>query len=187
MKYLIVGLGNIGEEYANTRHNIGFIALDAFAKEVGISFRSDRYASIAEYKYKGRTLVFIKPSTYMNLSGKAVKYWMQKENIPIEKILIIVDDVALPLGVFRLKSKGSDGGHNGLINIIEQLQSTEFPRLRIGIDNNFAKGFQVDYVLGKWTKAEEKILLQKIPIVSEIIKSFVSIGTERTMNLFNNK
>ena len=187
LKYLIVGLGNIGEEYANTRHNIGFIALDALAKETGVTFHSDRYASISEFKYKGRTILLIKPSTYMNLSGKAVKYWMQKENIPIEKTLIIVDDVALPLGVLRIKSKGSDGGHNGLINIIEHLQSNEFSRLRIGIDNNFAKGFQVDYVLGKWTKAEEKTLIQKIPVVVEIVKSFVTIGIERTMNLFNNK
>ncbi len=185
MKYLIVGLGNIGDEYANTRHNIGFIILDALAKEAGITFHSERYASVAECKFKGRTLILIKPSTYMNLSGKAVRYWMQKEDIPIENILVVVDDVALPLGVLRMKGQGSDGGHNGLIHIIETLQSIEFPRLRVGIDNNFAKGFQVEYVLGKWTREEEKILIEKIPIAVEMIKSFATIGIERTMNFFN--
>ncbi len=187
MKYLIVGLGNIGEEYTNTRHNIGFVILDALAKESKITFHSDRYASVSEFKYKGRTLILIKPSTYMNLSGKAVKYWMQKENIPIEQTLVIVDDVALPLGVLRLKGQGSDGGHNGLINIIESLQTIEFPRLRVGIGNNYAKGFQVDYVLGKWTRDEEKGLIQKIPVAVEVIKSFAAIGIERTMNFFNTK
>lgn len=177
----------MGEEYANTRHNIGFIILEALAKDAKIAFRSERYASVSEFKYKGRTLILVKPSTYMNLSGKAVKYWMQKENIPIEQTLIIVDDVALPLGVLRLKSQGSDGGHNGLIHIIETLQTSEFPRLRVGIDNNFAKGFQIEYVLGKWTKEEEKVLIPRIPVAVNIIKSFVAIGTERTMNLYNNK
>jgi peptidyl-tRNA hydrolase, PTH1 family len=187
LKYLIVGLGNIGEEYANTRHNIGFIILEALAKEAKISFHSARYASVSEFKHKGRTLILIKPSTYVNLSGKAVKYWMQKENIPLENILIILDDVALPLGVLRMKGQGSDGGHNGLIHIIETLQTTEFPRLRVGIDNNFAKGFQVEYVLGKWTREEEKTLIPKIPVAVEIIKSFAIIGIEKTMNLYNNK
>ena len=187
MKYLIIGLGNIGEEYANTRHNIGFIILEALAKDAGIFFRSGRYASVTEFKYKGRTLILIKPSTFMNLSGKAVKYWMQKENVPIEQTLVIVDDIALPLGVLKLKGQGSDGGHNGLIHIIETLQTVDFPRLRIGIDENFAKGYQVEYVLGRWTKEEEKTLIQRIPIVLEIIKSFVTIGIERTMNLYNNK
>jgi PTH1 family peptidyl-tRNA hydrolase len=187
VKYLIVGLGNIGDEYANTRHNIGFIILDALAKDAGIVFKSGRYASVAEYKYKGRTLIMVKPSTFMNLSGKAVRYWMQKENIPVEQTLIVVDDVALPLGVLRMKGQGSDGGHNGLIHIIETLETTEFSRLRVGIDNNFAKGFQVEYVLGKWTKEEEKGMILKIPVAVEMIKSFVTIGTERTMNLYNNK
>lgn len=187
MKYLIVGLGNIGDEYANTRHNIGFIILDAIAKAFEVKFTLERHAFRSEAKFKGRTLVLIKPTTYMNLSGKALKYWMQKENIPIENVLIVVDDIALPTGALRLKSKGNDGGHNGLIHIIETLQTNEFPRFRIGIGNDFAKGFQVNYVLGKWTKDEEKIFMERIDIAVEMIKSFTAIGIDRTMNLFNNK
>ncbi len=187
MKYLIVGLGNIGDEYADTRHNIGFIVADALAAEGNAVFRTDRYAAMTKLSVKGRTLVVIKPSTYMNLSGKAIRYWMQKEDIPRENLLVIVDDLALPLGAFRLRTKGSDGGHNGLISIIEHLESTEFSRIRFGIGNNFAKGRQVDYVLGRWDADETKILIPRIKEAVEMIKSFVLIGPERTMNFFNKR
>ena len=187
MKYLIVGLGNIGDEYADTRHNIGFIAADALALSLKSTFSIDRYASVAKGSVKGRTLVIIKPSTYMNLSGKAVRYWMQKEDILIENILVIVDDLALPLGALRLKNKGSDGGHNGLISIIEILGSMDFTRLRIGIGSDFAKGHQVDYVLGRWSAEEHKILVPRIETIVELVKSFVLIGAERTMNYFNKR
>ncbi len=187
MKYLIVGLGNIGDEYADTRHNIGFTVADALALNFKSTFAVGRLASVARMSLKGRTLVVIKPTTYMNLSGKAVRYWMQKEDIPKENILIIVDDLAIPLGALRLKAKGSDGGHNGLISIIETIETTDFARLRIGIGNDFAKGSQVDYVLGQWTAEETKILIPRIEIAVELIKSFVLIGTERTMNFFNKR
>ena len=187
MKYLIVGLGNIGDDYADTRHNIGFTAADALASNFKASFEVGRLASVARMSLKGRTLVVIKPSTYMNLSGKAVRYWMQKEDIPNENILVIVDDLALPLGALRLKSKGSDGGHNGLISINETIETIEYARLRIGIGNDFAKGYQVDYVLGRWSAEETKILIPRIEITVELIKSFVLRGTERTMNDFNKR
>jgi PTH1 family peptidyl-tRNA hydrolase len=187
MKYLIIGLGNIGDEYADTRHNIGFIVADALAASLKSTFSVDRYASVAKGTLKGRGLVIIKPSTYMNLSGKAVRYWMQKEDIPKENIIVVVDDLALPLGALRMKTKGSDGGHNGLISIIELLESTEFPRIRFGIGNDFARGYQVDYVLGRWTSEEEKALLPRINDCVEMIKSFVLIGPERTMNFFNKR
>ena len=187
MKYLIVGLGNIGDEYADTRHNIGFVAADALAMNFKTTFETRRLASVARMSLKGRTLVAIKPTTYMNLSGKAVRYWMQKEDIPKENILIIVDDLALPLGALRLKLKGSDGGHNGLISIIETLETNEFSRLRIGIGNDFAKGYQVDYVLGRWTAEETKVLIPRIEITVELIKSFVLAGAARTMNDFNKR
>lgn len=187
MKYLIVGLGNIGEEYSNTRHNIGFIILDALANNLEVRFGSGRYSNYVEAKFRGRNLILVKPTTYMNLSGKAVNYWIKQENIPIENVLIIVDDIALPLGTIRMKSKGSDGGHNGLISIIESIGSNQFPRLRFGIGNNFAKGYQVDYVLGKWTKSEEKELLPKIETSVDIIKSFIMSGIDFTMNTYNNK
>ncbi|MCK9220988.1 MAG: aminoacyl-tRNA hydrolase [Bacteroidales bacterium] len=187
MKFLIVGLGNIGDEYVDTRHNIGFIAVDALALSFKATFEPGRYASIARISVKGRQLVVIKPTTYMNLSGKAVRYWMQKEDIPKENILVIVDDLALPIGTLRLRAKGSDGGHNGLISIIETIGTTEFARLRIGIGNDFAKGYQIDYVLGRWTKEEEKTLLPRIETTVELIKSFALIGVERTMNFFNTK
>jgi peptidyl-tRNA hydrolase, PTH1 family len=186
MKYLIVGLGNIGDEYANTRHNIGFIMADAVAQHFKASFSTGRYASIAEFSFKGRTLVLIKPNTFMNLSGKAVKYWLTKEKILPENCLVIVDDLALPLGALRLRKKGSDGGHNGLISIIEQIGTTEFPRLRVGIGNDFAKGYQVDFVLSRWTKEEEKILLPKIEMTVDIVKNFVTIGIDRAMNQVKN-
>lgn len=187
MKYLIVGLGNIGDEYLNTRHNIGFIVLDALAQEAGAKFEPGRLASIAKIKYRGRTLILAKPSTYMNLSGKAVKYWLNQEKIPIENSLSILDDIALPTGGLRLKSKGGDGSHNGLTSIIEHLGTTEFPRLRIGIGNDFARGYQSEYVLSKWTKAEEEILIPRIKIATDVVKSFVSIGIGLTMTKYNKK
>jgi PTH1 family peptidyl-tRNA hydrolase len=186
-KFLIVGLGNIGDEYADTRHNIGFIAADALAADFKTGFGPGRLASVARMSLKGRTLVAIKPTTYMNLSGKAVRYWMQKEGIGPESILVIADDLALPLGALRLKQRGSDGGHNGLISIIETIGTQEFPRLRIGIGNDFAKGYQVDYVLGRWGAEETKILVPRIETTVELVKSFVLTGAERTMNVFNKK
>ncbi|MCX6245959.1 MAG: aminoacyl-tRNA hydrolase [Bacteroidetes bacterium] len=185
MKYLIVGLGNIGDEYANTRHNIGFVVADAFAFDRKAVFESARYASVARASVKGRGFVIIKPTTFMNLSGKAVRYWMTKEDILPENILVIVDDLALPLGSLRLRKKGSDGGHNGLISIIEETGTSDFARLRIGIGSDFAKGYQVDYVLSRWTKEEEQTLLPKIATAVDIIKNFAFVGIDRTMNLFN--
>jgi len=185
MKYLIAGLGNIGDEYADTRHNIGFVVADAFAMDRKAVFARGRYASVTKASLKGRNFVVIKPTTFMNLSGKAVRYWMTKEDILPENVLVIVDDLALPLGTLRLRKKGSDGGHNGLISIIEEIGTTDFARLRIGIGNDFAKGNQVDYVLSRWTKEEEKILLPKIGVAIDIIKNFALIGIDRTMNLFN--
>ena len=187
MKFLIVGLGNIGDEYANTRHNIGFIIADALAGAGKATFKTERYADVAKMKYRGKVLVVIKPSTYMNLSGKAVRYWMQSEKIPIENILIITDDIALPLGTLRMRIKGGDGGHNGLMSVIEYLTTPNFARLRIGIDDDFARGSQVDYVLGKWTNSEEKVMIPKIKAAVEIVKSFIAVGVDRTMNLFNKR
>jgi PTH1 family peptidyl-tRNA hydrolase len=185
MKFLITGLGNIGDEYADTRHNIGFIVADALACSLRCTFTTGRYASIARSSLKGRSLLIIKPATFMNLSGKAIRYWMKKEEVPLENILVIVDDIALPLGTLRLRKKGSDGGHNGLISIIEILETTEFARLRIGVGNDFAKGYQVDYVLSRWTKEEEKVLIPRIETAVELIKSFVLLGIEKTMNHYN--
>lgn len=186
-KYLIAGLGNIGDEYENTRHNIGFIAADAFVKAQKGIFQPGRLASVAHVSVKGRKFVVIKPTTFMNLSGKSLRYWIQREEIPLENVLVIVDDLALPLGTLRLRAKGSDGGHNGLISIIEDLQSTNFARLRIGIGNEFTKGYQVDYVLGRWSAEEEKVLIPRIDTTVEMIKSFALTGVERTMNYFNKK
>jgi peptidyl-tRNA hydrolase, PTH1 family len=187
MKYLITGLGNIGDEYANTRHNIGFIVLDALAQSSGIKFTIGRHAFIAETRVKNKELILLKPTTFMNLSGKAVKYWLDKEKIPLENLLVITDDVDLDLGVLRLRSKGSGGSHNGLNHIIETLGMTDFARLRVGIGNDYAKGFQVDYVLGRWSSKEEKILIPRIDTAVEIIKSFVLAGVDRTMSEYNNK
>lgn len=187
MKYLIAGLGNIGLEYANTRHNIGFVVADALVNDLKGKFETGRLASVAKLKYKGRTLVVIKPTTYMNLSGKAIKYWIEKEKIPIKNLLVVLDDIALDSGVLRLKAKGGDAGHNGLTDSIEKLGTNEFPRLRLGIGNNFARGYQVDYVLGQWSAQEVKTMIPRVETAVEVIKSFVSIGIERTMNLFNNK
>ncbi len=186
-KFLIVGLGNIGEEYANTRHNIGFTVLDTIAKENNISFSTDRLAAVAQLKYKGKTLILVKPSTYMNLSGKAVNYWMQAEKISLENVLVITDDIALPLGTLRMKGKGSDGGHNGLKNIQETLNTAEYARLRFGVGSEFSKGRQVDFVLGKWKPEEEKLLEPRIKLATEMVQAFATIGLQRTMTAYNNK
>lgn len=185
MKYLIAGLGNIGDEYANTRHNIGFIVLDALAGDV--KFKQDRHAYVAEIKFKGRIFILIKPTTYMNLSGKAVQYWMQAEKIPLENILVITDDIALPFGTIRIKGKGSDGGHNGLKSIQESIGSTEYARLRFGVGSEFAKGRQSDYVLGKWNDEETKLLPERIAKCCEAVKAFGTIGIGLTMTNYNGK
>lgn len=187
MKYLIAGLGNIGAEYKNTRHNIGFQILDALTGASNISFNDKRYGFVAEYKYKARTFILLKPTTYVNLSGRAVAYWMQKEDIEISNLLVLVDDLALPFGTIRVRAKGGAGGHNGLENINQVLGRNDYARLRFGIGDNFHKGFQVDYVLGDWSREEEKELPSKIDSCIEIIQSFGTIGTERTMNFFNKK
>jgi PTH1 family peptidyl-tRNA hydrolase len=187
MKYLIVGLGNIGDGYADTRHNIGFTVLDAMAKASNISFTDKRYGSVTSLKYKGREFILLKPSTFMNLSGNAVRYWMKKENIPVENLLVIVDDIALPPGSIRMRSKGSDGGHNGLSHISATLSTNDYARIRIGIGNVFRKGSQVDYVLGIWTKEEKLFLNERISIVIDMIKSFGTAGSELTMTAFNKK
>lgn len=185
MKYLIVGLGNIGDDYRDTRHNIGFTVLDAMAQASNTSFTENRYGAVSRLKYKARELVLLKPSTYVNLSGNAVSYWLKKENIPIENLLVIVDDLALPLGSIRMRSKGSDGGHNGLAHINTVLGTNEYPRIRIGIGSNFRKGSQVNYVLGVWDPEEKEFLKDRIEIVIEMIKSFSFAGTELTMTNFN--
>jgi len=187
LKYLIAGLGNIGSEYVNTRHNIGFKILDALANASNIVFEDRRYAFRAEYKYKGRTFVLIKPSTYMNRSGRAVNYWLAKEKLPPEKLLVIVDDVALPFGKLRLKPGGGDAGHNGLKDISIMLGNQNYPRLRFGIGDNYPKGAQAHYVLSPWNEEEKKILPERIETAIEMIKSFGVIGIENTMNEFNNR
>jgi len=187
VKYLIAGLGNIGDKYINTRHNVGFVILNALAQQESVTFSSDRYADVARFKHRGKQIILIKPSTYMNLSGKAVKYWMQHEKIDIENILVVVDDVALDLGTIRFKPKGGDGGHNGLTDIIVSLTSTDFARLRFGIGSGFAKGYQVDYVLGSWSGEEEKILVPRIKTAAEAIKHFAAHGLQNTMNTYNTK
>ena len=187
MKFLIAGLGNIGDEYANTRHNIGFLVVDALAKASTTIFKTDRLASVAEIKFKGRTFVLIKPSTYMNLSGKAINYWMQAEKIPVENLLVVTDDIALPFGKLRMKGKGSDGGHNGLKSIQETLGTVDYARLRFGIGSEFSKGKQVDYVLGEWSKEEQAQLPERINVAYEMIKAFGTIGLQLTMTNFNNK
>jgi len=188
MKYLIVGLGNIGDEYKNTRHNVGFQVLDALARASNLVFDVNRrYGAVAEYKFKGRSFILLKPSTYMNLSGNAVRYWLQKENIPIENLLVIVDDLALPFGAIRMRGKGSDAGHNGLKHINQVLGTNEYARVRIGVGNEFSRGQQIDYVLGEWDDEELKKLPERLDKVVEIIKSFGTIGLQQTMNQFNNK
>ena len=186
-KFLIVGLGNIGSEYANTRHNIGFKILDYIANQEGISFQTVKLGEVAELKIKGRTILLLKPNTYMNLSGKAVKYWLEKENIEKENMLVITDDLNLSFGTIRIKNKGSDGGHNGLKNIQLLLNSTEYPRFRFGISDAFKKGQQVNYVLGEWDTEEKEKLKERLEISSKIIKSFALAGLNNTMNEFNGK
>ena len=187
MKYLICGLGNIGAEYEYTRHNIGFRVLDALAKASNIVFKDSRYGAIAEMKIKNRELILLKPSTYMNLSGNALRYWMQAEKIPVENVLVIVDDLALPLGTLRLKGKGSDAGHNGLKDIARVLGNDKYARLKFGIGNDFPKGAQVNYVLGNFTSDEEKLLPELLEKSAEIIKSFCLAGINITMNQFNKR
>ncbi|MBE0650905.1 MAG: aminoacyl-tRNA hydrolase [Bacteroidales bacterium] len=187
MKYLIVGLGNIGVEYANTRHNIGFIVADALVNALNGKFETERLASVASVKYKGKSLVVIKPTTYMNLSGKAVKYWLDKEKIPLENMLVVVDDIALPLGTLRMRKKGGAAGHNGISDIIMKLVTESFPRLRVGIGDDFAKGYQVDFVLGQWSQKETNVMIPRVEKAVEIIQSFVAAGIDNTMNLYNNK
>ena len=187
MKFLIVGLGNIGSEYAHTRHNIGFDTLDAFAQASNAVFTDKRYGAIAEVKLKGHQLILLKPSTYMNLSGNAVRYWMQQEKIPVEQILVIVDDLALPFGSLRLKPKGSDAGHNGLKNIQQLIGTQAYPRLRFGIGNDFPQGGQIDYVLGKIPEDQQQLKKERIEVACEMIKSFCFAGIQITMNQFNNK
>lgn len=184
-KFLIAGLGNFDLEYVGTRHNIGFDVVDKFVEKHGGSFSISRLAGVAEIKWKGKTVFCIKPTTYMNLSGKAVKYWMEKEGITIENLMVVVDDKALPLTKLRIRPGGSDGGHNGLKSVQEFLGTTEYPKLRFGIGDNFPKGMQVDYVLGKWRKEEVPLVELKIEKATEAIESFVSIGIERTMEHYN--
>ena len=184
---MIVGLGNIGAEYVETRHNIGFKVVDAVAKEAGAVFTAGRYGAVAEVKYKGRAFLLLKPSTYMNLSGKAVAYWLKTEKITLENLFVVVDDIALPFGTLRIRAKGSDGGHNGLKNIAELLQTQQYARLRFGIGGDFPRGFQVDYVLGTWTDDEQKALPERIELARQVVLSFGTAGLERTMNTFNNK
>lgn len=187
MKYLIVGLGNPGEKYAETRHNIGFKVVESFAKEQGGAFSLDKQAEVATVRFKGRIIVLVKPTTYMNLSGKAVNYWMQAEKIPLENVLVITDDLALPFGKLRMKGKGSDGGHNGLKDIQATLNSQAYARLRFGVGNDFHKGQQVDYVLGEWSSEERETLQDRIEVAKEFIKGFTTIGLNRTMSAWNNK
>jgi PTH1 family peptidyl-tRNA hydrolase len=185
LKYLITGLGNPGDEYANTRHNIGFRIVDALAAGAGISFEDKRYGFVGRMQYRARWLVLLKPTTYVNLSGRAVHYWLKKEKLEPDRLLVIADDIALPFGKIRLKPKGGDGGHNGLASINQTLGTSSYPRLRFGIGNDFPRGGQVDYVLGEWTDEEEQALDTHIQRAAEAVLSFVTAGLERTMNLFN--
>lgn len=185
MKYLITGLGNIGPKYDKTRHNIGFEVLDKLAEKQGVSFATERYGDIAEFKHKGRSFVLLKPSTYMNLSGKAVRYWSQVLSVPHDRLLVVTDDVALPFGKLRLRPKGSSGGHNGLKNIEILLETAAYARLRFGVGGDFPKGQQVDYVLSRFSKKEEEQLPEIITKVTEMVLSFGTQGVQRTMNNFN--
>ena len=187
MKYLITGLGNIGEEYRNTRHNIGFTVLDALAKASNLVFTDGRYGATATLSLKALQLILLKPSTYMNLSGNAVRYWMQKENIPLENVLIVVDDLALPFGTLRLKGKGSDAGHNGLKHIAATLGTQDYARLRFGIGNDFPRGGQIDFVLGHFTDEDFKTMDERVETPCDIIKRFCLAGISITMNQYNKK
>lgn len=187
MKYLIVGLGNVGSEYEHTRHNIGFDTLDAFAEASNAVFETRRYGDVASCRLRGHQLVLLKPSTYMNLSGQAVRYWLQQEKIPIENLLVVVDDLSLPVGALRLKPSGSDGGHNGLKNIQELIGTQTYARLRFGIGNNFQRGMQVDYVLGRFTPDERQMLTPRFVQAVEMIRTFCLAGIQTAMNQYNNK
>lgn len=187
MKYLIVGLGNIGSEYDGTRHNIGFRVLDALAKASNLVFEDKRYGAVTTLSVKGQQLILLKPSTYMNLSGNAVRYWMNQENIPIERILIVVDDLSLPFGSLRMKPSGSDGGHNGLKHIASVLGTQAYARLRFGIGNDFPRGGQVDYVLGQFSEEDLQTMDERLATAGEMIKSFCLSGIQFTMNHFNKK
>ena len=184
-KFLIVGLGNIGEKYSNTRHNIGFKILDELAKKEDVTFESEKLGSIAKFRFKGRTFILLKPSTYMNLSGKAVKYWITKENIPLENLLVICDDLNLNFGAIRVKAKGSDGGHNGLKDINITLETQQYARFRFGVGSEFSKGRQSDFVLGEWDTEESKLLPERLEQAGKLIKSFGTAGLNNTMNTFN--
>ncbi|MGY3791709.1 aminoacyl-tRNA hydrolase [Aquimarina sp. 433] len=186
-KFLVVGLGNIGPKYHNTRHNIGFKILDALAKEENLTFETEKLGDLTTYKYKGRTLLLLKPNTYMNLSGKAVRYWLTKEKIAIENLLVITDDINLSFGTIRLKAKGSAGGHNGLKDIEAQLNTSKYSRYRFGVGAEFSKGRQVDYVLGEWNSEEEAAMPERLDKSIALIKSFAGAGLANTMNTFNGK
>lgn len=187
MNYLVIGLGNIGPEYVNTRHNMGFMVLDAWAQASGIVFSPDRYASVAEISVRGQKVTLVKPSTFMNLSGKAVRYWMQQKNVPLERVLVICDDLNLPFGSIRMRSAGSDGGHNGLGNINEMVGSTQYPRIRLGIGNDFSRGHQVDFVLAPLSDEQMKQMEEISVKVIEGVKCFVTQGIQRAMNSVNTK
>ena len=184
-KYLIIGLGNIGPEYAQTRHNIGFKILDALANQENLSFETAKLGDITTFKIKGKSALLLKPSTYMNLSGKALHYWMEKENIPLENVLVITDDINLDFGMIRVKTKGSNGGHNGLKDIQNTLNTVNYNRFRFGVGADFGKGRQVDYVLGKWNDEEKTALVERLNTSTEVIKSFILSGITNTMNQFN--
>jgi len=186
-KFLIVGLGNIGEKYENTRHNIGFKILDHIAKKEALAFETKKLGDISSYKLKGRTFILLKPNTYMNLSGKAILYWLTKEKIPLENLLVITDDLNLPFGSIRVKTKGSDGGHNGLKDTQNKLNTSKYNRFRFGISDAFSKGRQVDYVLGEWTDEENAKLTERLDVSIELIKSFGLAGINNTMNTYNGK
>lgn len=187
MKFLIACLGNVGAQYADTRHNVGFKIADALAGSSAVSFRTERYGDVAEVIFKGHVLVVLKPSTYMNLSGKAVRYWMQAEKIALDRILVVADDTALPFGKIRLRSKGSDGGHNGFKNITELLNTSEYPRLRFGIGSDYGPGQLVQYVLGEWNADEQAVLPERVEVAVEAIQSFAMVGLSRTMTVYNSK
>jgi len=187
LKYLITGLGNIGEEYKNTRHNVGFAVLDAQARASNVVFKDRRYGFIGSYTYRGRQIFLLKPSTYVNLSGRAVNYWLKKEKIPMEHLLVIVDDISLPFGTLRIRKKGGAGGHNGMTNINQVLGTSDYARLRFGIGNDFPKGTQVQYVLGDWTQDEWERLDERFEMCGKIIHSFVFHGIDQTMSEYNNK
>lgn len=186
-KFLIVGLGNIGDKYTNTRHNIGFKIVDEVAEEHNATFETDKLGDVATFRFKGRTFILLKPSTFMNLSGKAVKFWMQKENIALENVLIITDDVNIDFGMIRLKAKGSAGGHNGLKDIQEKLNTQQYARFRFGVGGNYSKGRQVDFVLGEWNKEETSQLIERLPTSAKVVNSFGTAGLANTMNAFNGK